>query len=327
MRTSFLAPFGLLLASSAFSQVTLFEDDFSSSLGHWDVSGPWYIAPSTDNCLQQTSPAAGQGSVARMGDPGASCGFTSVGGGSASIRTSTPITIPAHAAEPTLSFRSFVDTELCNGWDYHFVYVVEVQTNTYHEVFQDCSMLQVWHDTEVDLSPWSGQDIQIVFAFDAIDPLINEGLGWFIDNVKVGTAACTSENYCVAAPNSVSATGARLGFVGSKRIHANDFTLTMEDAPPGQFAHFFFGPFQNQFPVASGFLCVSADSFGIRRLYPGGQIDANGNMTWPVDFSALTGHLMILPGTTMNFQCWYRDNVGGMSTSNFSDGYSVTFCE
>ena len=118
-----------------------------------------------------------------------------------------------------------------------------------------------------------------------------------------------------------------MSYVGSKRIHLNNFTLAMDDAPPGQFAHFFYGPFTAQTPVADGFLCVGTDVFGFRRLYPGGQINPQGHLEQTLDFPSLNGHMTILPGTSMKFQSWYRDRINGQSTSNFSDGLAVTFCQ
>jgi hypothetical protein len=38
-----------------------------------------------------------------------------------------------------------------------------------------------------------------------------------------------------------------------------------------------------------------------------------------------TGFVSVAAGDTWNFQCWYRDAVGGVATSNFTDGLSVDF--
>ncbi|MEZ6018376.1 MAG: hypothetical protein R3F49_24985 [Planctomycetota bacterium] len=39
------------------------------------------------------------------------------------------------------------------------------------------------------------------------------------------------------------------------------------------------------------------------------------------------GAVVVLPGATWNFQCWYRDTALGFLTSNFSDGLEVRFTE
>ena len=328
LHASALLLLAFLFAAPASGQVTLFEDDFSSGLSNWNAFSPWYLAPAGDPCVQSSAPPGGYGAMARMGDVGSfgPCGFNSIAS-SASMRLAQPVSIPAHADQPTLSYSSYTDSELCNGWDEHRVYISTDKGSSYELLYEDCTFDRVWHEVEIDLSQYAGQEILLSFFFDAVDFGFNDGLGWLVDNIKIETAACTDYNFCVASPNSSSSTGARMGFVGSKRIHSNNFTLSMDDAPPGQFAHFFYGPFEGQIPVASGVLCVGADSFGFRRLYPGGQIDPSGRLEFPLDFPSLLNQYTILPGQSLKFQCWFRDQMGGQSTSNFSDGLSVTFCE
>jgi hypothetical protein len=53
---------------------------------------------------------------------------------------------------------------------------------------------------------------------------------------------------------------------------------------------------------------------------------ASGSVTVDAPLGAMpqpTGPVMALPGETWNFQCWFRDSVGGAATSNFSDGLSL----
>ena len=38
-----------------------------------------------------------------------------------------------------------------------------------------------------------------------------------------------------------------------------------------------------------------------------------------------TGLVSVLPGEAWNFQAWHRDAVGGVATSNFTDGVRVQF--
>ena len=47
-----------------------------------------------------------------------------------------------------------------------------------------------------------------------------------------------------------------------------------------------------------------------------------------VDLTALprpNGTHSVVAGETWNFQCWFRDKVGGMTTSNFTDGIEILF--
>ena len=53
-----------------------------------------------------------------------------------------------------------------------------------------------------------------------------------------------------------------------------------------------------------------------------------GSFAVSVDPAALpqpTGSVSAMAGETWNFQAWYRDFVAGQVTSNFTDGWSVTW--
>lgn len=124
--------------------------------------------------------------------------------------------------------------------------------------------------------------------------------------------------YCTASANSVGA-GGLIGFTGSASIAANDLGLTCTDLPPSQFGLFFHGPSQQSIPVGEGILCVGGS---LVRL-PAVAITAGGDAAWAFDNTG-TG---LAPGTTANFQFWYRDPSGGPVGYNFSNGLSVTFCD
>jgi len=68
---------------------------------------------------------------------------------------------------------------------------------------------------------------------------------------------------------------------------------------------------------------------GTFRLYPFVFSDGAGDLERLVDFGlppAGAGAGTILPGSTWNFQWWYRDFVAGAPWFNLSDGLAVTFC-
>ena len=61
-----------------------------------------------------------------------------------------------------------------------------------------------------------------------------------------------------------------------------------------------------------------------------GKLDvviATGNvLTYPLDnTSPPTGATQITPGSTWNFQAWFRDPMAGGAFFDLSDGLSVTF--
>ncbi len=312
-----------VLAVPATAQTTLFADDFTDGTARWSLDAPWHWAQANNACVLQSNADPAFGAMVRMGDP--DCTFNSISVGLFSMTMLDPVAIPINAVAPSLQFDSLSQSEGCFHWDFHDLLVSTDAGAAWQYLNSDCS--HGWRSNSISLSSYVGQSILIRFRFNPVDGAENDGLGWLIDNVKIVMAGCSSHNYCVGAPNSASPSGAQIGFIGSSQVNQNNFSLTLDDGPPGQFAFFYYGPDTMQYPIASGFLCVAGDQFGIRRLFPGGQIDANGQLGKSVDFTTLVGYRFIDPGTTHNFQCWYRDQVGGMNTSNFSDALSVTFCE
>ncbi len=144
-----------------------------------------------------------------------------------------------------------------------------------------------------------------------------------------GSGNCGWVTYCVTAPNSQGA-GATVTALGSTSIAANDFVLHAAAAVPNQFGLFYYGASQIQAPFGDGVRCVGAGGIGIFRLSPAQLGNFVGEITRPVNFGAPptnAGPGAIQPGSTWNFQLWYRDPAGpGGSGFNLSNGLSATFC-
>ena len=140
---------------------------------------------------------------------------------------------------------------------------------------------------------------------------------------------CSRATYCDTAPNSVGA-GARISSAGSLSILFNDFELSVVDATPNQFGLFFYGGGQASSSFGDGTLCVSSGGAGLFRFGPPAQMNASGELNRPVDWSASptdTGAGAATPGTTWNYQLWYRDPSGpGATGFNLSDALSATLC-
>jgi len=136
-------------------------------------------------------------------------------------------------------------------------------------------------------------------------------------------------NYCVAAVNSTGSAAAISG-TGSASIASNDLTLVASQLPLGSFAFFITSQTQDlvvQAGGSQGTLCLGG---AIGRGVGGAIVSSGATGVVSVQVDALaqptpTGPVAILAGETWNFHCWYRDSVGGAATSNFSDGYTVTF--
>ncbi|MEM9380500.1 MAG: PQQ-dependent sugar dehydrogenase [Planctomycetota bacterium] len=140
---------------------------------------------------------------------------------------------------------------------------------------------------------------------------------------------CIAENFCQALPTS-NGFPVSIAASGSTSISDNNFVVAAGGLPPATIGLFFYGPAQTQQASGIGNLCVTGDAtMPAIRLYPGVTADILGSVFRQVDFTdpnQASGPGAILPGMTLNFQCWFRDNDNGVPTWNFSDGVSVLFC-
>lgn len=138
--------------------------------------------------------------------------------------------------------------------------------------------------------------------------------------------ASAPRSHGIAAPNSHTS-GAKLSWSGSRSVAANDFTLTVDGCPPGEFGLFFYGPERASVPFGNnGYLNVGAGSIGLLRVPPRLLTDGAGSATKTFDFGSHpmnAGAGEIAPGGTWNFQFWYRNPGHGF---NLSDAIEVTFC-
>ncbi len=165
------------------------------------------------------------------------------------------------------------------------------------------------------------------FASGSSGPYTYSGDG-INDNGADFWSAGFGANYCgPAVPNSSGMSGVLSGS-GSSAVADNDVTLTASNLPVNQFG----------FLVASqtqGFVVTPGGSQG--NLCLGGAIGrfnnmimntgSSGSYSIVLDLNAIpqpSGPVAVMPGETFNFQGWFRDN-NPASTSNFTDGLSVTF--
>jgi hypothetical protein len=169
-------------------------------------------------------------------------------------------------------------------------------------------------------------------AFDRIvitDTL--EGGGWGIDDTAFNSGTGTvGSNYCNANANSTGQTGLISGS-GSASVASNNLTLTTSRLPNNAFGYFITSLTQAVTPNpggSQGVLCIGGR---IGRYTGPGQIQNTGNTG---GFSLLlnltqiptpTGFVPAVASQSRNFQAWHRDAIGGVATSNFTNGLAVTF--
>jgi len=130
--------------------------------------------------------------------------------------------------------------------------------------------------------------------------------------------------YCNALPNS-SYAGAALSFVGSPRVSDGDLDLIVTWGVKDMVGIFLYGPAQQQTPFGNGNLCVGGSVF---RLPPFVFIDHPGFGGASLNFSQPPlggGPGMVTPGSTWNFQAWFRDTPAGGAGFNLSNALSATF--
>jgi hypothetical protein len=127
---------------------------------------------------------------------------------------------------------------------------------------------------------------------------------------------------CTTSPNSVGS-GALMNYSGMNDISDNDFDLIATGLPGSQTGLFFFGQTQTQVAFGNGWQCVASPFF---RLPPTTS-NVLGDLTSPLDLSALPGGAQILAGQTWYFQAWYRDPAAGGANFNASNALRVPWCQ
>lgn len=134
--------------------------------------------------------------------------------------------------------------------------------------------------------------------------------------------SCAS--YCTSTPNS-SGQAALMSTDGWESVAASWFELRAAPLPPATTGIFYYGPQQVQVPFGNGFRCVGPGALGVFRLPPAVS-SAGGVLSTQVDFGdppSAAGQ--ITPGSTWNFQAWFRDPAAGGAGFDLSDGLQVTF--
>ena len=149
-------------------------------------------------------------------------------------------------------------------------------------------------------------------------------VGTGVGDGGIGTA------YCMANPNSTGSPSSIL-VSGSNTVANNDVTLTASGLPNNAFGFFITS-------LASGFVANPAGSAGnlclggaIGRYVGPGQIMSSGatdTIELAIDLTMIpspSGFVSAAPGDVWFYQLWHRDTDMGVATSNFTDGYEVTY--
>ena len=137
----------------------------------------------------------------------------------------------------------------------------------------------------------------------------------------------SAQNYCQAGINSYGTT-AIMGQSGSLSLAQGTFGLTVAGVPydPRSWGVFTYGQTPMNVPFGNGWLCINPVA-GLGRLSNQpltSSILGRSMIDAPSEFAVFT------PGSTWNFQFWYRNPAGatpagGGATFNLSDALRVQF--
>ncbi len=127
--------------------------------------------------------------------------------------------------------------------------------------------------------------------------------------------------YCFGAPNSVGP-GARMGWTGFASRSQNTFSVNVNGCPPGTNGLFFYGPTVTVVPFGNGYRCVSGSLFrlGVQTTDAGGAAARQVRFDVP---PADAGPGALLPGSSWNFNFYYRNPAAGGAGFNSSDALHV----
>jgi len=133
-----------------------------------------------------------------------------------------------------------------------------------------------------------------------------------------------STTYCTSNLNSLGQM-AQLTVTGSPVVSDNDLNFSVVNLPTSVFGYLLMSQAQGNVPFfggSSGILCLGAPfiRFSGNVLNSG----ANGEIAFSPDVNNLPQGASFGPGSTWNFQYWYRDVVL-FPTSNTSDALEITF--
>lgn len=129
-------------------------------------------------------------------------------------------------------------------------------------------------------------------------------------------AGAVGASYCVAGAH-----GTWIGTTGSQSVAANDLVLHALPAPKNVFGIFFYGDLQKQVPFGNGTLCVGS-STALARLGPPANTGLAGELVHALDItSPPSASAQITPGSTWNFQAWFRDGA----SFDLSNAIRITF--
>ncbi|QDV07165.1 hypothetical protein Poly30_26840 [Planctomycetes bacterium Poly30] len=163
-------------------------------------------------------------------------------------------------------------------------------------------------------------------SFTEVDPAT--GLSATID--LMGTLLATHTipqpvNYCTAVANSTGIAAA-IGTTGNSGLNGGNLALTASALPQNSLGFFLFAEGQAFVPMfggSAGNLCLGGQLFRLSNFVQ--SSGGSGQVALPMPYGGLPGGQAFDIGDQWNFQYWFRDQNGGVPTSNTTDAITLVF--
>jgi hypothetical protein len=171
----------------------------------------------------------------------------------------------------------------------------------------------------------AGASQNVPFSTALFTPRVWTGVLCYDIPPGVGTSYCS--------PSVANSTGfhGRIHATGSAAVVDNDVTLEASALPLQSFGYFLVSRTAGLIPQPAGSQGVLCLGGSIGRYIGAGQIKNSGStgafdLRLDLDRTPTpSGFVAVVAGETWRFQAWFRDSVGGVPTSNFTNGLVLTF--
>ena len=330
------APNEAYQASGGFEQV-VFQDDFEQNLG-WGTTTLGATAGRWERGVPVNDPAWAYGPSSDY-DLSGQCYLTENRPGSSDVdggatRLISPL-LDMSAPNAALSYAYFLRLTHVTGAD---MLLVEASSagGPFVEINRhDTDMGPSWNLVTLTRTELVAAGLtpgpEVVVRFTANDSSLPSVVEAGIDAVTVRRIDCLTVGtvFCdPAVPNSLGLP-ATVRAEGSDHAAANDVRLTIEALPPNTVGYFLASRTQ-------GFVAGPGPSQG--NLCLGGSVGRyittvldsgpSGTYSMQLDLTSIpqpTGAVAVVAGETWNFQSWYRDQLLGFPSSNFTEAIEILF--
>lgn len=161
-----------LINQKSILETVIFEEDFESGLRNWNATGSWAVGE------PEIGPEGGY-----ISNHAAGTNLTGNYPDNEDQRLSTPsISLPSISESESITLQFMEWFEIESGYDYGYV-EISTDDGASWSTLSTRDGFSEWRETELDLTPYAGEDILLSFRFSS-DYNINYA-GWFIDDVEI----------------------------------------------------------------------------------------------------------------------------------------------